>query len=315
MLTRRTWTAVAGAAVLATAATILLVSAPSASASSKGGGSSTSPKSGSSKPSDGAAELNAPTQSQVDITVIKSGSTHKSGSTTHPTSSGSKDPCTYTAASPPPGPATPVGSEYAKYGGSVVWQTCPGGSGGYVWIPKGKAAPAPPSAIDLARSAYGHMPLLTPVPSRYPSGTLSDGRPYTIVQTRMWFETSPGSWAVRSKTVCAGALCATAVAKPSRLTFDPGNGDAPVSCPGPGTVFQRPAGGSWVPGVQPQGCDYQYTRSSYGDPNGEVTSVYTTGWTVTWTASNGQGGTFNDLQTDTTSRFAVAELQSVVTGP
>lgn len=176
-----------------------------------------------------------------------------------------------------------------------------------------KAAPPPVTAETLAQEAYGTMPLVAPSPSRYPSGTLADGRPYTIVQTHMWFSTSPGSWSARSKTVCAGALCATAVARPTTLTFDPGNGDSSASCRGPGTAFQRPAGGSWVPGRQPQGCDYQYTKSSYGMPNGEVTSTYTIGWTVTWTATNGQGGTFNDLQTAATSRFAVAELQSVVT--
>lgn len=169
------------------------------------------------------------------------------------------------------------------------------------------------TAGTLAQSAYGNLPLVSPAPSRYPSGTLRDGRPYTIVQTHMWFSSAPGSWSNVSKKVCAGALCATAVAKPTTLTFDPGNGDASVSCPGPGSTFHRAAGGSWVPGRQPQGCDYQYTKSSYGMPNGEVTSTYTISWTVTWTATNGQGGTFNDLQTTKSSRFAVAELQSVVT--
>lgn len=256
----------------------------------------------------------SPTLPGVGIGVTSPGAGNASiGSGAHSTGSNSKDLCTYTAAVPPPGPSTPGGSEYAKYGGTVLWQTCPGGSGGYIWVPKGKAAPPPPQAIDLARTAYGQLPLLNPVPSRYPTGTLKDGRSYTIVQAHMWFATAPSSWAVRSKTVCAGGLCATAVAKPTTLTFDPGNGDGSVSCPGPGTTFQRAAGGSWVPGRQPQGCDYQYTKSSFGMPNGEVTSTYTVGWTVTWTANNGQGGTFNDLQTSTISRFVVAELQSVVT--
>lgn len=248
----------------------------------------------------------------IGVTSPGSGSGPSNGSGSHSSGGKSTDPCTYTTASPPPGPDTPVGSEVARYGGSAVWQTCPGGPGGFIYIPKGKAAPAPPAAIDLARTAYGNLPLLDPAPGRYPTGKLSDGRPYTIVQTHMWFSTAPSSWAQRSKTVCAGALCATAVAKPTTLTFDPGNGDASVSCPGPGSTFQRPAGGSWVPGEQPQGCDYQYTKSSYGMPNGEVTSTYTIGWTVTWTATNGQGGAFDDLQTTANSRFAVAELQSVV---
>jgi hypothetical protein len=242
-----------------------------------------------------------------------SGTTVGSGSHTGTGGGGqSIDPCTYTPADPPPPPSTPVGSEYTRYGGSVVYQTCPDGSGGFIWLPKGKTAPAPPAAIDLARTAYGELHPAAPAPVRYPSGTLKDGRAYTVVQTHMWFSTSPGSWSVRSKKVCAGALCATAVATPTRLIFDPGNGDGSVLCAGPGSTFHRQAGGSWVPGRQPQGCDFQYRKSSYGMPNGEVTSTYTIGWTVTWSATNGQGGTFNDLQTNTTSRFAVAEVQSVV---
>lgn len=260
----------------------------------------------------------APGQGGVGIGVGNPGG-RRSAMTTVGSGSGSGkggrsiDPCVYEPANPPPGPDTPIGAEIAKYGGSATYEICPGGSGGLVWVPPGKTAPAPPTALQLAQLAYGELVLPKPTPSRYPTGTLSDGRPYTIVQTHMWFSTSPDSWTASSKKVCAGALCATATAKPTTLTFDPGNGDSSVSCPGPGTTFQRPSGGSWVPGRQPQGCDYQYTTSSYGDPSGEVTSTYTIGWTVTWTATNGQGGTFNDLQTETTSHFAVAELQSVVT--
>lgn len=248
----------------------------------------------------------------VGIGVSAPGGDH-SGSDGGPIGSGgTADPCTYRLAVPPPTEG-PVAVSLKAGGGSVYWVDCPGGSGGYEWFPPGKTAPPPPRAIDLARQAYGQLPLPAPVPSRYPTGTLADGRPYTIVQTHMWFSTSGGSWGALSKKVCAGSLCATATAKPTTLTFGPGDGDGSVSCPGPGTTFRKPANGSWVPGRQPQGCDYQYTKSSYGDPNGEVTSTYTIGWTVTWTATNGQGGNFEDLQSAATSRFAVAELQSVVT--
>lgn len=265
--------------------------------------------------SGGVAVTPSPGQGGVGIGATDPGG-NSSGTTTESTSGNggsgnSTDPCVYEPASPPPGPDTPIGVEIATYGGTAIYEICPGGSGGLVWIPKGKRPP--PAAIDLARTSYGELPLLDPAPGRYPIGELSDRRPYTIVQTHMWFSTSPTSWATVSKKVCAGTLCATAVAKPTTLTFDPGNGADAVSCPGPGSTFHRPAGGSWVPGQQPEGCDYQYTKSSYGMPNGEVTSTYTIGWTVTWTATNGQSGTFNDLQTKATSRFAVAELQSVVT--
>lgn len=254
----------------------------------------------------------------IGVTSPGSGAPTSTGGSYSGTSKGggqSADPCLLGLANNvgPLGPPIPIPIVGVGIGKSGGVRACPGGSSGLLLVPPGAAAPAPPAAVDLASTAYGELHPTAPAPSRYPTGTLSDGRPYTIVQTHMWFSTSPGSWAVSSKKVCAGALCATATAKPTTLSFDPGNGDSSVSCPGPGTVFHRPSGGSWVPGRQPQGCDYQYTKSSYGDPNGEVTSTYTIGWTVTWTATNGQGGTFNDLQTQTTSRFAVAELQSVVT--
>lgn len=259
----------------------------------------------------------APGQGGVGIGVTNPGGGGSGGSGTTAGSGsgkgGSADPCVYEPANPPPGPDTPIGSEIAKHGGSAVYKICPGGSGGLVWVPPGKASPAPPTALQLAQLAYSALALPKPTPSRYPAGTLNDGRPYTIVQTHMWFSTSPGSWRTLSKKVCAGELCATATGTPTTLTFDPGNGDDSVSCPGPGTTFQTPANGSWIPSLQPQGCDYQYTTSSYGDPSGEVTSTYTIGWTVTWNATNGQGGSFDDLQSAAISRFAVAELQSVVT--
>jgi len=171
---------------------------------------------------------------------------------------------------------------------------------------------AQPTAAQLAQSAYRLLSLPDPVPSRYPTGSLKDGRPYTIVQTHMWFWSDPSVWKPLSKTVCAGALCATATASPSSLSFDPGNGDQPVSCAGPGTAWVRPAGGSWVPAPQPQGCDYQYAASTYGYPNGELTAAYTITWGVKWTGTNGTSGTLNPLATTVNSAFAVAELQSVV---
>lgn len=179
--------------------------------------------------------------------------------------------------------------------------------------PPWKGGGAPLTAAELAQDAYGQLRLPTPMPSRYPTGTLQDGRPDTIVNTHMWFATDGSGWKPTAKTVCAGTLCATATARPTTLSLDPGNGDAAVSCPGPGTRWVRPAHGSWVPGEQPQGCDYQYTRSTYKLPHGELTAVYTITWTVTWTGTNGTSGTLDPLRTAATSTFAVAELQTVVT--
>jgi hypothetical protein len=175
------------------------------------------------------------------------------------------------------------------------------------------AAARPPTAAELAVAAYGRLRLPAPVPARYPTGTLRDGRSYTIVQTYMWFWSSPATWKPLSKRVCAGALCATARAAPMSLSFGPGNGEQGVSCPGPGTAWERPPGGSWIPTRQPQGCEYRYTTSTFGDPNGELTATYTITWQVSWTGTNGTSGRLNPLTTRADSTFAVAELQSVVT--
>lgn len=175
-----------------------------------------------------------------------------------------------------------------------------------------RAVEAEVSTTTLAQQAYGLLGLPAPVPARYPSGTLDDGRAYTIVNTLMWFWTAPAAWTPLSKTTCAGALCATATAKPVALSLDPGNGDGPVSCASPGSAWVQAPGASWVPTAQPEGCDYRYLSSSYGAPGGQLTATYSITWDVTWTGTDGTAGVLNPLVTATASRLAVAELQSVV---
>lgn len=173
-------------------------------------------------------------------------------------------------------------------------------------------APRGPTASELAQRAYGQLTLPSPLPARYPAATLRDGRPYTVVRIHMWFWTDASTWNSVSKRVCAGALCATATARPSSLSFSPGDGGPAVSCHGPGTAWTRPVGGSWVPGRQRQGCDYSYRHSSFGAPGGEVTATYMITWTVTWTGTNGTAGALGPMNTAADARFAVAEAQTVV---
>ncbi len=182
-------------------------------------------------------------------------------------------------------------------------------------LPAGATGPPPPPpSIVLALSAFGQLTMPAPVPSHYPSGTLKeDGHPYTLVNANTWFWTNPASWEPVSKTVSAGAVWGKATATPMSLSFSPGDGAATVSCPGPGTPFVATVD-TWVSPVNPQGCSYRYPKNSLGVGGADqVTATYTIVWRVDWTGSDGNGGTFNNLQTQTTSRFAVAELQTVVT--
>ena len=174
--------------------------------------------------------------------------------------------------------------------------------------------PPPPPAIVLALSAWGQLKMPTPVPSRYPSGTLpQDGHPYTVVKANTWFWTDAATWQPVSKTVTAGAVWGRATATTVTLSFTPGDGSAPVSCPGPGSEW-KPTEQTWLAPVNAQGCSYKYDRSSRGvGGDDQVTAVYTITWNVTWAGSDGTSGVFNGMQTSMTSRFAVAEVQTVVT--
>jgi len=175
------------------------------------------------------------------------------------------------------------------------------------------APPPPPPSIMLAQQAWGELVLSTPKPSRYPTGVLKEsGHPYTVVNANTWFWTDPATFQPVSKTVTAGTVWGKATATPVSLTFTPGDGSHPVTCKGPGQVWQ-PNDQVWLPPANPQGCSYQYPNSSLGvGGDDQVTATYAITWKVTWTGSDGTSGAFNGMQTQTASRFAVAEAQTVV---
>lgn len=173
------------------------------------------------------------------------------------------------------------------------------------------APPPPPPAIALARAAWGQLVLPSPQPGRYPSGILREsGHPYTIVNANTWFWTAPETWQTLSKTVTVGAVWGRATATPTRLSLQPGDGHAEVSCPGPGAPWQA-NDTTWLAPVNPAGCSYKYSKSSLGRINDQVSARYTITWTITWAGSDGTGGTFGQMLTDTPVAFAVAEVQTV----
>jgi len=179
--------------------------------------------------------------------------------------------------------------------------------------PGAPPAPPPPPSIALAQQAWGELVMPVPKPSRYPTGTLKEsGHPYTVVNANTWFWTDPATFQPVSKTVTAGAVWGKATATPVSLTFTPGDDGHPVTCKGPGQAWQ-PNDQTWLPPANPQGCSYQYPNSSLGmGGDDQVTATYAITWTVTWAGSDGTSGAFNGMQTQTTSRFAVAEVQTVV---
>lgn len=166
---------------------------------------------------------------------------------------------------------------------------------------------------QLAQIAFGQLSLSAPTASRSPAEKLPDGRVYTVVNMFTWFWTDPATYRPISKRVRAGGTWVVVTARPVELRFDPGNGDAIATCPGPGREWKAGADGQWD--RAPGGCDYQYRKSSRGYPDGQVNAEAGIVWRVTWVGSAGGvpvSGSLPDLITTTPARFAVAEGQAVV---
>lgn len=118
---------------------------------------------------------------------------------------------------------------------------------------------------------------------------------------------------------CAGPLCVTATVEEPSMVFEPGEpGSSPVTCDGPGTLFD-PNGPS--PAVQAEGaCAYAYQLRTgvNGRPQawqGEVSTTWEISWESTLGGSPRNGG---DLPSITTTAGGdelarrVVELQAIV---
>lgn len=186
----------------------------------------------------------------------------------------------------------------------------PGTNGFSFWS---ATPPAGPPAVDLAvlaEQALRTLTIPTPTTGRYPAGNLQDGQPYTVVNAYTWFWTDSESFQSLTARADVGGVWSQVTVQPTSLSFTPGDGSAPVSCPGPGVAWQQ-TDGVWA--QSPAGCDYRYSHSSIHDPDREVTAVYGIQWSVAWTSSTGASGTLPQLTTTSNATFAVAEVQAVVT--
>lgn len=166
---------------------------------------------------------------------------------------------------------------------------------------------------QLAQIAFGQLSLSAPSASMSPAEKLRDGRIYTVVNMHTWFWTDPATYRPVSKRVEAGAVWVVVTARPVELRFDPGNGDSVASCAGPGRAWRAGTDGQWD--RAPGDCDYQYRKSSRGNPGGQVNAEAAIVWRVTWVgnaAGTPMTGSMPDLITTTPAKFAVAEGQAVV---
>ena len=222
-----------------------------------------------------------------------------------------QDGCYYRLASPQPVFDLTLWQGHQNGQGGIYAESCVAINRlNFVWRPSSPAGPPRNSPVQLAQQAFATLTLPRPVPPTSPSGaTLPDGRPYTVVQVPTWYWTTPASYQVKTASAAAGPVWAQVTVTPVALTFTPGDTASTVSCAGPGTVWTAQAG-PWT--HAPGGCDYSYPQSTYGYPGGQLTATYGIVWRAIWTGSGGSGGTFPDVTTTATSRFAVAEAQAVI---
>ena len=211
-------------------------------------------------------------------------------------------------------PPVPAPDRYYGDDPDVRWALahCPANAGRdvLVWWPVGGRPPA--SLIDALRQrARDAVPF--PVLAQQGAPTGEPSAPF-ITQLPSWLWVDPAGWqAVQAQASIPGIVTVTATGTPQRLTWDPGTGDAPVICNGPGVPydFGRPESD------QSTTCSYAYRHSSDVAP-GDGAYPLTMGveWSVDWQCAPGCGGGPMAPVTVTTTRPVwVAELQAVGTAP
>lgn len=127
-----------------------------------------------------------------------------------------------------------------------------------------------------------------------------------------WFWVPGADWRARSVTIQAGPVWATARAKPTGLTFEPGRGLPPAACSGPGTAYNPAKPTS----AQHTDCSYTYAQPSAGQPANAYRAGVIVTWRVTWTGSGGTGGVLDaGLQVPAMFWLRVAQGEALVSTP
>jgi len=200
--------------------------------------------------------------------------------------------------------------------GVFTLATCPGGTlrlanGVVVLVPSAPAVGPgvrPTAASALVQQAENSLELPSPVIGVNPAA-------FTVVNLATWLWIDPGTWRAFAVTARAGAVAATVVAMPERVTWSMGDGGS-VTCPGPGTPYLTDQPST----AQSTSCAYTYRVSSYGGGDGThpgggtfaVTATVT--WAVTWSVTGAPGGgALPPLETSASTALRVEQVESIDT--
>lgn len=222
--------------------------------------------------------------------------------------------CAWKVLAPGPPAGDPRWQGHAPSTGVVLYSLC-NGPIQYTFAASIAAAPPPPpppppppNPAVLAQQALTELILPKPTLGRSPDLSKGDpaknGEAYTVVNLWTRYYSDPATWRPISRTVTLRGVSATVTATPTALKFDPGDGNAPVSCPGPGRPWQNSDGFN-PPAVGE--CGYQYLKVQ-ATP---ITGTESIAWTVSWTGTGGSGGKFPAMATSASSQFIVEQIQIV----
>jgi hypothetical protein len=222
---------------------------------------------------------------------------------------------------PPPGkpnPNQPYGCTYTPGGPSATATIGVGGPQPGQWVfpmcaGPGVIDPMPPfwvtgaqtaaiavqvSPVVVAHQALRRLGLSSPAIRMAPPA----GRPQLVgVATWLWID--PAAWRTLSASATAGPVTTTAVATPTRVVWNMGDGST-VTCDGPGTPYD--------PSTPNATTDCSYTWPASGSFQVTAT-VY---WSVSWTAQGAPGGGTLGVQAGPASAVTVVveESQAINTG-
>ncbi len=220
--------------------------------------------------------------------------------------------CAWRVLNPAPAAGDPRWEGHDPSAGVVLYNLC-NGPIAYTFAAGAAAAPPPPppppNPAVLAQHAYTQLALPKPTLGRSPDLAKGDpakgGQSYTIVNLWTRYFTDPAVWAPTSRTVTLRGVFATVTATPTALAFDPGDGNPPVSCAGPGAPWSEADG--FNPPTAGE-CGYQYKKVEAAP----ITGTESISWTVSWVGSGGSGGSFPKATTSASSQFIVEQIQIVV---
>jgi hypothetical protein len=128
------------------------------------------------------------------------------------------------------------------------------------------------------------------------------------VGLRQFFWAEPAQWHAISKKAAAGSVWAEVTAAPSRLTIQPGAGQATLTCPGLGVPYDQDKS----PDDQNIECTHLFTESSAGLPGSQYQVRVSLVWSANWTGSGRSGGPLAPITTSTTFPLRIGEAPALV---